>query len=90
MIGFKPESREELRLRLREMSDLELRRFGQTARKLADPKMNFGAIDPYVVQLDEARANGEGGIPRRLKWCHSAALESSSGRFDFRRFDDCE
>jgi hypothetical protein len=27
MIGFKPESRDELRERLREMSDLELRRF---------------------------------------------------------------
>ena len=56
MIGFKPESRDELRERLREMYDLELRRFGQTARKLSDPKMNFGATDPYVVQLDEARA----------------------------------
>ncbi len=33
MIGFKPESRDELRERLREMSDLELRRFGLQARK---------------------------------------------------------
>jgi hypothetical protein len=56
MIGLKPESRDELRARLREMSDLELRRFGLQARKLSDPKMNFGATDPYVVQLDEARA----------------------------------
>jgi hypothetical protein len=29
MIGFKPESRDELRERLRGMSDLELRRFDQ-------------------------------------------------------------
>jgi hypothetical protein len=55
MIGLKPESRDELRARLREMSDLELRRFGLQARKLSDPKMYFGSTDPYVVQLDEAR-----------------------------------
>jgi hypothetical protein len=38
------------------MSELELRRFGQQARKLSDPKMNFGSTEPYVVQLDEACA----------------------------------
>jgi hypothetical protein len=48
MIGFRPETPEELRERLREMSDLELRRFGQRARKLSDPKMNFGATEPHV------------------------------------------
>jgi hypothetical protein len=46
MISLKPESPEELRERLREMSNLELRRFGERARKLADPKMNFGATEP--------------------------------------------
>ena len=56
MIGLKPESPEELRNRLQEMSDLELRRFGQRARKLSDPKMNLGATTPHVVELDEARA----------------------------------
>jgi hypothetical protein len=56
MIGLKPESPEELRSRLREMSDLELRRFGQRARKLSDPKMNFGATEPHVRELEEARA----------------------------------
>jgi hypothetical protein len=65
MIGLKPESRNELRERLREMSDLELRRFGQTARKLSDPKMNFGATDPYVVQLDEARAEWRRRHPKK-------------------------
>jgi hypothetical protein len=36
MISLKPESPEELRKRLREMSNLELRRFGERARKLSD------------------------------------------------------
>jgi hypothetical protein len=31
------------------MSDLELRGFGQRARKLSDPKMNFGATAPHVT-----------------------------------------
>jgi hypothetical protein len=61
MIGLKPESRDDLRGRLREMSDLELRRFSQTARKLSDPKMNFGAIEPYVVHLE--RGEGEEAYP---------------------------
>jgi hypothetical protein len=56
VINIKPESLEELRKRLREMSNLELRRFGERARKLSDPKMNFGATEPYVVELDEGRA----------------------------------
>jgi len=48
-IQLRPESAEELRKRLREMSDLELRRFGQRARKLSAPKMNFGATEPHVI-----------------------------------------
>jgi hypothetical protein len=56
MISLKPESPEELRKRLREMSDLELRCFAQRARKLSDPKMNLGATEPHVVELEEARA----------------------------------
>jgi hypothetical protein len=56
MIGLKPESPEELRNRLQEMSDLELRRFGQRARQLSDPKTNFGATEPHVRELEEARA----------------------------------
>ena len=56
MIQLRPESPEELRERLRQMSDLELRRFGQRARKLSDPKMNFGATEPHVRELEEARA----------------------------------
>jgi hypothetical protein len=56
MISLKPESPEELRKRLREMSDIELRRFGQRARKQSDPKMNFGSTEPHVMELEEARA----------------------------------
>jgi hypothetical protein len=56
LIELRPESPEELRQRLRETPDLELRRFGQRARKLSDPKMNFGATEPHVLELEEARA----------------------------------
>ena len=56
MIGLKPESPEELRKRLQEMSNLELRRFGERARKLSDPKLNFGATEPHVMELDAVRA----------------------------------
>jgi hypothetical protein len=56
VINIKPESPEELRKRLREMSDLELRRFGERARKLSDPKMNFGSTEPHAVELEEAMA----------------------------------
>jgi hypothetical protein len=40
------------------MPDLELRRFGQRARKrkLSDPKMNLGATQPHVIELEKARA----------------------------------
>ncbi len=56
MIGLKPESPEELRRRLQEMSNLELRRFGERARKLSDPKMNLGATEPHVMKPEEVRA----------------------------------
>jgi hypothetical protein len=56
VINIRPESLEELRRRLREMSTLELRRFGERARKLSEPKMNFGATEPHVIELEEARA----------------------------------
>jgi hypothetical protein len=38
------------------MSDIELRRFGQRARQLSDPKTNFGATKPHVIELEESRA----------------------------------
>jgi hypothetical protein len=65
VINIKPESREELRKRLRDMSNLELRRFGERARKLSDPKMNFGATEPHVVELEEARAEWRRRHPKQ-------------------------
>jgi hypothetical protein len=56
VIALKPESPEDLRKRLRDMSKLELRRFGERARKLSDPKMNSGPTEPHVRELEEARA----------------------------------
>lgn len=65
MINIRPESPEELRKRLREMSTLELRRFGERARKLSDPKMNFGATEPHVIELEEARAEWRRRHPKQ-------------------------
>ena len=56
-IQFNPESVEQIRERLRKMSDLELRRDGQAARNLSDPAKNLGNPNPaFAVQLREARA----------------------------------
>jgi hypothetical protein len=65
MIILRPESPEELRKRLREMSDPELRRFGQRARKLSDPTMNLGEIAPHVMELKEARAEWRRRHPKK-------------------------
>jgi len=47
----------QIRARLRKMSDLELRKFGRSARDMADPKKNFGPPNPASqIQLDEAKA----------------------------------
>jgi hypothetical protein len=56
-IQTNPEDIEQIRERLREMSDLELRKYGRAARDLADPNKNFGPPNPsFKIQLDEARA----------------------------------
>jgi hypothetical protein len=67
LIQLRPESPEELRERLRQMSDLELRRFGQRARKLSGPKMNFGATTPHVVELEAARAEWRRRHPAKTR-----------------------
>jgi hypothetical protein len=52
-----PENVEQIRERLRKMSDLELRQYGRAARNMADPKKNFGSPNPsFQIHLDEARA----------------------------------
>jgi hypothetical protein len=38
------------------MSNLDLRRFGEQPRKLSDPKMNFGATEQHLMELEKARA----------------------------------
>jgi hypothetical protein len=56
----------QIRAHLRKMSDLELRKFGQSARNMADPKKNFGAPNPaFKIQLDEARAEWRRRHPTR-------------------------
>ena len=48
---------DELRERLRKMSDAELRTFGQAAQHMVSPKANPDQAPPelFVIQLDEAR-----------------------------------
>ena len=48
---------DELRERLRKMSDAELRTFGQAAQQMVFSKANPGQPPPevFVIQLDEAR-----------------------------------
>jgi hypothetical protein len=46
MIQTSPDDLEQIRARLRKMSDHELRKFGRSARDMADPKKNFGAPNP--------------------------------------------
>ncbi len=53
----KPESIEQIRERIRKMSDAELRKYGRAAQDSSDPKKNFGRRNPaFQIQLDEARA----------------------------------
>jgi hypothetical protein len=52
-----PDNVEEIRERLRKMSDLELRQYGRAARNMADPKKPFGPPNPsFQIHLDEPRA----------------------------------
>jgi hypothetical protein len=49
---------EELRDRLRRMTDEQLRKFGEAAKFMCSPGANFGKPPrkPFVIQLEEARA----------------------------------
>jgi hypothetical protein len=65
MIQSEPESIERLRERLRKMSDLELRQFGQSARVMSDPEKNFGTPNPaFAIQLHEARVEWKRRHPK--------------------------
>lgn len=57
MIQNHDEGIEQIRERLRKMSDHELRKFGRAASDMADPRKNFGKSNQtFQIQLDEARA----------------------------------
>ena len=49
---------EELRTRLRKMSDEDLQNFGKAARYMVSPTANMGKppLPTFVLQLEEARA----------------------------------
>jgi hypothetical protein len=56
-IQINPEDLDQIRERIRKMSDLELRKYGRAAGDLSDPKKHFGPPNPaFQIQLDEARA----------------------------------
>jgi hypothetical protein len=68
MIQRSPESIEQIRERIRKMSDLELRQYGRAARDLSDPKKSFGPPNPaFKIQLDEARAEWKRRHPNEEK-----------------------
>jgi hypothetical protein len=57
-VGFRPYQLEEVRVRLRKMSDEELLRFGRAAASLCRPEDQFGRPPRavFVEQLREARS----------------------------------
>lgn len=56
-IKAKNEDIEQIRARIRKMTDLELRKYGRAAVDLSDPKKNFGPPNPsFKIQFDQARA----------------------------------
>ena len=60
-----PENLEQIRERLRKMTDLELRQYGRSARNMADPGKNFGTPNPsFQIQLDEARLEWKRNHPK--------------------------
>jgi hypothetical protein len=70
MIQPKLESIEQIRERIRKMSDAELRKYGRAAQNSSDANKHLGPRNPaFQVQLDEARAEWRrrhpGGAGRR-------------------------
>jgi hypothetical protein len=57
-VGFQPLQIEEVRVRLRKMSDTDLIRFGRAAAGMCSLEANFGRPprQVFVEQLEEARA----------------------------------
>ena len=65
-VGIQPFQLEELRVRLRKMSDADLLRFGRAAASLCKPDGNFGhpPRQVFVDQLTRRGGNG-GGSPKQ-------------------------
>ncbi len=62
------ENVEQIRARIRKMSDLELRQYGRAARNMADPRKNFGSPNPsFQIHLDEARVEWRRRHPANAK-----------------------
>jgi hypothetical protein len=57
---------EEVRLRLRNMNDAELLRFGQAARYMCSSRANMGKPprEEFVIQLQECRAEWRRRFPK--------------------------
>jgi len=57
-VGFQPLQLDDVRARLRKVSDADLLRFGQAAASLCRPEDQFGhpSRDVFVDQLQEARS----------------------------------
>ena len=55
MIQTEPEDIEQIRARIRTMSDRELREYGRDAARMADPRKNRNPSPRFQTQLDEAR-----------------------------------
>lgn len=68
-VGFLPFELEEIRARLRKMSDDELLRYGKAAKHMCEPEVNFGGPpnEVYVTQLREARAEWRRRHPKEPK-----------------------
>ena len=56
MVQSEPENIDQIRDRIRKMSDAELRKYGRAARDLSDPRKNRNPNPSFQIQLDEARA----------------------------------
>jgi hypothetical protein len=68
MIQQSPDSVEAIRARICKMSDAELRKYGQAAAHMANPKKNYGKPNPaFQIQLDEARAEWRRRHPKPME-----------------------
>ena len=65
MIQSIPEDIEQIRERIRKMTDRELREYGRAAASMADPRKNRNPNPSFQIQLDEARAEWRRRHPKQ-------------------------